>query len=78
MSSYPQVTQFMCYFHIVKNCKEKLRAYGKDVQRDVLLDVQNLHNCISETDCQSRLRQILPKWKECAPDFLHTLCSSGC
>jgi len=56
-------------FSCSKNCKEKLRSYGKDVQRDVLLDIQQLYNCCTESQCQSTFRELLHKWNETVPDF---------
>jgi len=47
LESFPGVTHLMCYFHVVKNCKEKLRSYAKDSQQDILHDVQQLHSSVS-------------------------------
>jgi hypothetical protein len=68
LNCYPEVTHLMCYFHVVKNCKQKLRSYGKDVQRDVLLDIQQLHNCTTESQCQSAFRELMHN--ETVPDFV--------
>jgi hypothetical protein len=40
LGSFPGVTHLMCYFHVVKNCKVKLHSHAKDVQQDILHDVQ--------------------------------------
>jgi len=60
----------MCYFHVVKNCKEKLRAYAKDVQQDILHDVQQLHSSVSAQECNALMTKFIPKWTELFPDFL--------
>jgi hypothetical protein len=54
----------MCYFHVVKNCKEKLRSYAKDVQQDILHDVQQLHSSVSSQECNALMTKFIPKWTE--------------
>jgi hypothetical protein len=66
---YPEVTHLMCYFNVIKNCKEKLRSYGKDKQKDVLLGIQQLHSCTTETQYQSTFRELLLKWNKSVPMF---------
>jgi hypothetical protein len=43
-ASFPEVTHLMCFFCVVKSCKEMLQCYSKDVQQDVLQDVHKLHS----------------------------------
>jgi hypothetical protein len=69
LTCYLEVMHLMYFFHLVKNSKEKLRTYGKDVQMDVLLDVQQLHSCCTESLCQSTFRELLHKWNDTGPDF---------
>ncbi len=70
VASFPGVTHLMCYFHVVKNCKEKLRSYAKDVQQDILHDVQQLHSSVSSQECNALMTKFIPKWTELVPDFL--------
>jgi hypothetical protein len=67
---FPGVTHLMCYFYVVKNCKEKLRSYAKDVQLDILNDVQQLHSSVSAQECNALRTRFIPKWTELVPDFL--------
>jgi len=62
----------MCYFHVVKNCKEKLHSYAKDVQQDILHDVQQLHSSMSAQECNALMIRFIPKWTELV-GFRHTL-----
>jgi hypothetical protein len=68
--SFPGVTHLMCYFHVVKNCKEKLRSYAKDVQQDILHDVQQLHSSVSAQECNALMTRFIPKWTKVVPDFM--------
>jgi hypothetical protein len=68
--SFPGVTHLMCYFHVVKNCKEKLHSYAKDVQQDILHDVQQVHSSVSAQECNALMTRVIPKWTELVPDFL--------
>ena len=70
VASFPGVTHLMCYFHVVKNCKEKLRSYAKDVQQDILHDVQQLHSSVSSQECNALMSKFIPKWTELVPEFL--------
>jgi len=70
VASFPGVTHLMCYFHVVKNCKEKLRSYAKDVQQDILHDVQQLHSSVSPQECNALMTKFTPKWTELVPEFL--------
>ena len=70
VASFPGVTHLMCYFHVVKNCKEKLRSYAKDLQQDILHDVQQLHSSVSSQECNALMTIFIPKWTELVPDFL--------
>jgi hypothetical protein len=70
VASFPGVTHLMCYFHVVKNCKEKLRSYAKDLQQDILHDVQQLHSSVSSQECNALMTKFIPKWTELVPDFL--------
>jgi len=60
----------MCYFHVMKKCKEKLRCFAKDVQQDILHDVQHLHCSVSAEECNALMTSLIPKWTELVPDFL--------
>jgi hypothetical protein len=68
--SFPGVTHLMCYFHVVKNCKEKLLSYAKDVQQDILHNVQQLHSSVSAQECNALMTRFIPKCTELVPDFL--------
>jgi transposase-like protein len=68
--SFPGVTHLMCYFHVVKNCKEKLHSYVKDVQQDILHNVQQLHSSVSAQECNALMTRLIPKWTKVVPDFL--------
>jgi transposase-like protein len=68
--SFPGVTHLMCYFHVMKSCKEKLHSYAKDVQQDILHDVQQLHSSVSAQECNALMTRLIPKWTEVVPDFL--------
>jgi transposase-like protein len=68
--SFPGVTYLMCYFHIMKNCKEKLHSYAKDVQQDILHNVQQLHSSVSAQECNALMTRLIPKWTEVVPNFL--------
>jgi hypothetical protein len=68
--SFPGVSHLMCYFHVVKNCKEKLHSYAKDVQQDILHDVQQLQSSVSAQECNALMTRFIPKWTELVPDFL--------
>jgi hypothetical protein len=70
IGSFPGVTHLMCYFHVVKNCKEKLHSYAKDVQQDILHDVQQLHSSVSAHECNALMTSFIPMWTEMVPDFL--------
>jgi len=70
IASFPGVTHLMCYFYVVKNCKEKLRSYAKDVQQDILHDVQQLHSSVSSQECNALMTKFIPKWTELVPEFL--------
>ena len=59
----------MCYFHVMKNCKEKLRSYSKDVQNEVLQDVHKLHSCISLQDSQQLMNNLYGRWTARVPEF---------
>ena len=69
MAAFPGVKHLMCYFHVVKNCKEKLRSYDKNTQRDVLGNVSDLHSCVTEVQFQQLLNTFLPRWNDTVPDF---------
>jgi hypothetical protein len=60
IGSFLGVTHLMCYFHVVKNCKEKLRSYAKDVQQDILHDVQQLHSSVSAQECNASMTRFIP------------------
>jgi hypothetical protein len=60
----------MCYLHVMKNCKEKLCSYAKDVQQDILHNVQQLHSSVSAQECNALMTRVIPKWTEVVPDFL--------
>jgi len=68
--SFLGVTHLMCYFHIMKNCKEKLHSYAKDVQQDILHDVQQLHSSVSAQEFNALMTRLIPKWTEVVPNFL--------
>jgi hypothetical protein len=64
----------MGYMHYVPlPCGEELQrvvaVLPKDVQQEVLQDVQNLHSSVSERECQTLMRQFLLKWTELVTDF---------
>ncbi len=60
----------MCYFHIVKACKERLRSYTADVQKNVLSDVRELHHSTSLAVFQERYRHYANRWSQDVPDFV--------
>ncbi len=70
LTTYPSVKHLMCYFHIVKNCKDHLKSFPKEVQKTILCDIQFLHLSTSEEDFSVREVTILRKWYELAPDFV--------
>ena len=70
LDPFQEKTHLMCYFHVVKNCKEKLCSYAKDLQQDILHDVQQLHGSVSSQECNAVMTKFIPKWTELVPDFL--------
>jgi hypothetical protein len=52
-ASFLGVTHLICYFHVVRNYKEKLQSYSKDVQQDVLQDVHKLHSLVPVQECNT-------------------------
>ena len=62
IGSFPGVTHLMCYFHVVRN--------AKDVQQDILHDVQQLHSSVSAQECNALMTKFIPKWTELVPEFL--------
>jgi hypothetical protein len=70
LTTYPSVKHLMCYFHVVKNCKDHLKSFPKEKQKTILCDIQFLHSSTSEEDFSVREVTILQKWYELAPDFV--------
>jgi hypothetical protein len=59
LTTYPSVKHLMCYFHVVKNCKDHLKSFPKEVQKTFLCDIQFLHSSTSEEEFSVREVTIL-------------------
>lgn len=70
LSIYPAVQHLMCYFHVVKNCKDHLKRCKKDIQSSVLSDINYLHNSVSKEEFKVRYDEVVQKWNEIDSDVV--------
>jgi hypothetical protein len=71
--SFWGVTHLMCYFHVMKNCKEKLPSYAKDVQQDH--NVQQLHSSVSAQECNALMASFIPLAVSLVSLFCNMFCN---
>lgn len=40
---FPAAESLMCFFHVVKNCKDKLAGYSRDIYLKIMQDISIIH-----------------------------------
>ncbi len=73
LRTYPTCTHLMCYFHVVKNCKDRMKGRPKDVHESIMNDIHYLHSSSSENEFQVRLTEAVTKWHNEEPGFAEIL-----
>ncbi len=69
LRTYPTCKHLMCYFHVVKNCKDCMKGRPKDVQESIMNDIHYLHSSYSGNEFQVRLTEAVTKWRNDEPGF---------
>ncbi len=57
LKTYPTIKHLMCYFHVVKNCKDRVKCRPKAVQESIMTDIQYLHSSYSDNEFQVWLQE---------------------
>ena len=66
---YPTITHLMCYFHVIKSCKDHLKSCRKEVQSKIMSDINYLHSSMSEEEFQLRYQDTMCNWCNSEPQF---------
>jgi hypothetical protein len=69
MSCYPMIQHLMCYFHVVKRCKDHLKGYPRATKLSVCSGIEYLHCSATELEFNERYQELLSNWKSLVPDF---------
>ena len=59
----------MCYFHVVKCCKDNLKRCTRAEQKPIFHDIYYLHCSSSEVDFNERYDEVMSRWRASVPDF---------
>lgn len=59
----------MCYFHVVKCCKDKLKRCTRAEQTAIFRDIYYLHCSCCPEDFIERYEEVMAKWRSTVPDF---------
>lgn len=69
LTTYPTIKHLMCYFHVIKNCKDHVKCRPKSVQESIMKDIYYLHQSYSQEEFQVRLEETNSKWEIEEPSF---------
>ena len=66
---YPSTTLLMCFFHVQKNAKDRLRKLGsnQEVQAEIKSDIADVHSTVNEDTFNSMYQEKERKWVALAP-----------
>jgi hypothetical protein len=67
--TYSQIKHLMCYFHVVKCCKDNLKQCTKAEQKQIFADIYYLHCSSSNDDFRECYEEVMPRWRRAVPDF---------
>ena len=70
MRSFPGIQHLMCYFHVVKACREQLKGIGMKEKNKVMKHLSYLHYSYSLDEFNERLQEVSEQWNVIAPQFL--------
>jgi hypothetical protein len=58
----PNLNILMCFFHVIKNCKEHLKGVDEKLKSHVVNDINYLHFCRNEFEFKIAKYNIYEKW----------------
>jgi hypothetical protein len=62
LRTYPTVKHFVCYFHVVENCKDHVKFHPKAVQESIMTYIHYYHSFYSENEFLVWLKETITKW----------------
>ncbi len=69
LTTYPEFVHLMCYFHVVKCCKDNLKRCSRAEQKPIFHDIYYFHCSSSEVDFNEHYDEVISRWRTSVPDF---------
>ena len=62
LDCFPTTYHLMCYFHVVKVCKEKLAGNAMTEQKHILRQIEELHSSIDQSEFDRLYTEFFLQW----------------